>query len=102
MASGLEIASHIQYEPACAVMLALSNLAASSSSVNPGNDQPYSQFDRRHIRLSESRIASLIEIQNVDNDIPAVRNVRIAVVMLPWLFLATLLIILLISFGSAS
>jgi len=44
----------------------------------------------------------LIEIQNVDNDIPAVRNVRIAVVMLPWLFLATLLIILLISFGSAS
>src|SRR6478672_7883773 len=59
MASGLEIASHIQYKPACAVMLALSNLAASSSSVNPGNDQPYSQFDRRHIRLSESRIASL-------------------------------------------
>jgi hypothetical protein len=38
MASGLEIAAYIQYEPACAVMLALSNLAASSGSVNPGND----------------------------------------------------------------
>jgi hypothetical protein len=38
MASGLEIAAYIQYEPACAVMLALSNLAASSGSVNRGND----------------------------------------------------------------
>jgi hypothetical protein len=32
----------------------------------------------------------------VDNDIPAVRNVRIEVVMIPWLVLTTLLVILLI------
>ena len=34
---------------------------------------------------------------NVDNDIPTVRNLRIEVVMLPWLFLTTLLVILLIN-----
>ena len=33
---------------------------------------------------------------NVDNDIPAVRNLRMEVVMLPWLGLTTLLFILLI------
>ena len=31
---------------------------------------------------------------NVDNDIPAVRKLRIEIVMIPWLFLATLLNIL--------
>jgi hypothetical protein len=34
---------------------------------------------------------------NVDNDIPAVHNVRVEVVMIPWLVLTTLLIILLIN-----
>jgi len=34
---------------------------------------------------------------NVDNDIPTVRKLRIEVVMLPWLFLTTLLVILLIN-----
>ncbi len=34
---------------------------------------------------------------NVDNDIPAVRKVRIEVVMIPWLGLTTLLLILLIN-----
>ena len=33
---------------------------------------------------------------NVDNDIPAVRKLRIEVVMIPWLVLTTLLLILLI------
>ena len=33
---------------------------------------------------------------NVDNDIPAVRNLRMEVVMIPWLVLTTLLVILLI------
>jgi hypothetical protein len=31
---------------------------------------------------------------NVDNDIPAVRKVRIEVIMIPWLFLTTFLVIL--------
>ena len=39
--------------------------------------------------------------QNVDNDIPAVRNVRIEVVMIPWLVLTSLLVILLIYFWRA-
>ena len=34
---------------------------------------------------------------NVDNDIPAVRHVRVEVVLIPWLGLTTLLVILLIS-----
>ncbi|HEU5313744.1 MAG TPA: hypothetical protein VFU08_07960 [Candidatus Udaeobacter sp.] len=38
---------------------------------------------------------------NVDNDIPAVRNVRIEVLMMPWLALTTLLIILLINLWRA-
>ena len=38
---------------------------------------------------------------NVDNDIPAVRKVRIEVVMIPWLGLTTLLIILLINLWCA-
>ena len=38
---------------------------------------------------------------NVDNDIPAVRNVRVEVVMIPWLVLTSLLVILLISFWLA-
>ena len=33
---------------------------------------------------------------NVENDIPAVRNLRMEVVMIPWLVLTTLLVILLI------
>ena len=33
--------------------------------------------------------------QNVDNDIPAVRKLRMEVVMIPWLVLTTLLVILL-------
>jgi hypothetical protein len=32
--------------------------------------------------------------QNVDNDIPAVRKLRLEVVMLPWAFLTTALVIL--------
>jgi len=38
---------------------------------------------------------------NVDNDIPAVRKVRIEVVAIPWLVLTTLIMILLISFWLA-
>jgi hypothetical protein len=38
---------------------------------------------------------------NVDNDIPAVRKLRIEVVMVPWLGLTTLLLILLINLWSA-
>ena len=38
---------------------------------------------------------------NVDNDIPAVRKLRIEVVMLPWLGLTTLLVILLINLWGA-
>ena len=38
---------------------------------------------------------------NVDNDIPAVRRLRMEVVMIPWLFLTTLLVILLIHFWCA-
>ena len=38
---------------------------------------------------------------NVDNDIPAARNVRIEVVTIPWLVLTTLILILLISFWFA-
>jgi hypothetical protein len=37
----------------------------------------------------------------VDNDIPAVRNVRVEVVLIPWLSITTLLTILLISFWLA-
>jgi hypothetical protein len=33
---------------------------------------------------------------DVDNDIPSVRRLRIEVIMIPWLFLTTLLLILLI------
>ena len=33
---------------------------------------------------------------NVDNDIPAVRNLRMEVVMIPWLVLTSLLVVLLI------
>jgi hypothetical protein len=35
--------------------------------------------------------------RNVDNDIPAVRKLRIEVVMIPWSVLTTLLLILLIN-----
>ena len=38
---------------------------------------------------------------NVDNDIPAVRKLRIEVVMVPWLVLTTLVLILLIGFWVA-
>jgi hypothetical protein len=38
---------------------------------------------------------------NVDNDIPAVRKVRIEVVTIPWLVLTTLILILLIRFWIA-
>jgi len=38
---------------------------------------------------------------NVDNDIPAVRHVRVEVVLIPWLVLTTLILILLISFWLA-
>jgi len=38
---------------------------------------------------------------NVDNDIPAVRNLRMEVVMIPWLVLTTLLVVLLIYLWSA-
>ena len=34
--------------------------------------------------------------RNVDNDIPAVRNLRMEVVMIPWLVLTSLLVVLLI------
>jgi hypothetical protein len=36
--------------------------------------------------------------RNIDNDIPAVRHVRLEVVMIPWLALTSLLVILLIYF----
>jgi hypothetical protein len=35
---------------------------------------------------------------SVDNDIPAVRHVRVEVVLIPWLSMATLILILLIRF----
>src|ERR1700730_17723133 len=38
---------------------------------------------------------------NVDNDIPAVRHVRVELVLIPWLFITTLILILLISFWLA-
>jgi hypothetical protein len=38
---------------------------------------------------------------NVDNDIPAVRKLRMEVVMVPWLVLTTLLVVLLIYLWSA-
>jgi hypothetical protein len=38
---------------------------------------------------------------NVDNDIPAVRKLRAEVIMVPWLFLTTLLVIVLISLWRA-
>ena len=38
---------------------------------------------------------------DVDNDIPAVRHVRIEVVLIPWLVITTLILILLISFWVA-
>jgi hypothetical protein len=37
----------------------------------------------------------------VDNDIPAVRKLRIEVVAIPWLVITTLILILLISFWLA-
>jgi hypothetical protein len=37
----------------------------------------------------------------VDNDIPAVRHVRVEVVLIPWFFITTLILILLISFWLA-
>jgi hypothetical protein len=38
---------------------------------------------------------------NVDNDIPAVRKIRVEVVMIPWFVLTTLILILLIGFWLA-
>ena len=38
---------------------------------------------------------------NVDNDIPAVRHIRVEVVLIPWLFITTLILILLIRFWIA-
>jgi amino acid transporter len=38
---------------------------------------------------------------NVDNDIPAVRHVRVEVILIPWLCITTLILILLISFWLA-
>ena len=38
---------------------------------------------------------------NVDNDIPAVRKIRIEVIMIPWFVLTTLILILLIGFWLA-
>jgi heme/copper-type cytochrome/quinol oxidase subunit 2 len=35
---------------------------------------------------------------DVDNDIPAVRRLRVEVIMIPWLILTTLLLVLLIYF----
>jgi hypothetical protein len=37
----------------------------------------------------------------VDNDIPAVRHIRIEVVLIPWLVVTTLILVLLISFWLA-
>jgi len=38
---------------------------------------------------------------NVDNDVPAVRHIRVEVVLIPWLVLTTLILILLIGFWLA-
>ena len=38
---------------------------------------------------------------NVDDDIPAVRNMRKEVILIPWLFLTTLLVIMLIGLWMA-
>ncbi len=37
----------------------------------------------------------------VDNDVPAVRRIRVEVVLIPWLFITTLILVLLISFWLA-
>jgi len=50
-------------------------------------------FRNRHRFFDQDR--------NVDNDIPAVRRLRTEVVMIPWLFLTTLLVILLINLWRA-
>ncbi|MEY2556232.1 MAG: hypothetical protein QOF93_1376, partial [Verrucomicrobiota bacterium] len=39
--------------------------------------------------------------RNVDNDIPAVRHIRIEVVLIPWLVVTTLILVLLIDFWIA-
>jgi len=38
---------------------------------------------------------------NVDNDIPAARHVRVEVILIPWLFITTIILVLLISFWLA-
>ena len=38
---------------------------------------------------------------NVDNDIPAVRKVRVEVILIPWFFITTVILILLITFWVA-
>jgi hypothetical protein len=38
---------------------------------------------------------------NVDNDIPAIRKLRMEVIMIPWLVLTSLIVILLINFWLA-
>jgi hypothetical protein len=38
---------------------------------------------------------------NVDSDIPTVRRLRVEVIIIPWLFLTTLILILFISFWLA-
>lgn len=38
---------------------------------------------------------------NVDNDVPVTRRIRVEVIMIPWLFLTTVILILLISFWLA-
>jgi hypothetical protein len=38
---------------------------------------------------------------NVDNDIPAARNARVELLLIPWLVLTTLILVLLISFWLA-
>jgi len=48
----------------------------------------YLFFNRHHFFDQDS---------NVDNDIPAVRKLRMEVVMIPWLVLTSLLVILLIN-----
>jgi hypothetical protein len=50
-------------------------------------------FRNRHRFFDQDR--------NVDNDVPAVRKLRIEVVMIPWLVLTTALVILLINLWSA-
>jgi hypothetical protein len=70
--------------------------SSSSCASNRRNILPPYQFGGRHVDLSQSS-PIFDQDSNVDNDISAVRKLRMEVVMIPWLVLTSLLVILLIN-----